>query len=127
MISPFTSLSLMQCVAGADCGSFEVSLAEIRLWDTFRLEESIVTFSKVNVTRLFLPAVTAYWRMTYEIGNIGAEIYDYSVNGNIPYVLPANAHWEQAITRLEVCQHDQRMDYYSSSLACTNAFADDKV
>lgn len=78
-INSFHTMKIMQC-NGADCGSMNVSVAEIRLWDTYRLIDPVISFSKVNLTRLYLPSVVSYWRMVYELGNLGTAVYDYSIN-----------------------------------------------
>jgi hypothetical protein len=119
-------MQIMQCTdsMGSGCGSFEVSLAEIRLWDTYRLEDPTVSFSKVNLTRLYLPAVVSYWRMIYELGNKGEAVYDYSINQNTPYTL-SNTYWDSTIPRLEVCNHTYR--FVNGACMDYTLYPDDKV
>ena len=101
----------------------EFSLAEVRLWDTYRLREPTLAFSKVNVTRLHMPAVVSYWRMVYEMTNLGKGLFDYNINQNNEYIIPSNTQWDSAIQRLEVCNHTHRYDIATGT--CTTTFQDD--
>jgi hypothetical protein len=124
-IKSFHTMKIMQC-NGADCASMNVSLAEIRLWDTYRLVDPVMAFSKVNLTRLYLPSVVSYWRMIYELGNLGTAVYDYSINQNAPYILPtADSYWDQSVTKLNVCNHTFR--YQNGVCVTDSSYPDDKV
>ena len=116
-------MSFMQCTSVTGCPSFKGSIAEIRLWDTYRLNEQTLKFSKVNVTKLFLPGVVAYWRMVYEMTNLGSEVFDYSVNGNQPYVVPSTYSWAMLPTLLNVCNETMRYTTASGG-SCTTSFSD---
>jgi hypothetical protein len=109
-VKSFHTMKFMQCTGlSSDCAAMNVSVAEIRLWDTYRLIDPIMALSKVNLTRLYLPAVVSYWRMIYELGNKGRAVYDYSINQNTPYELsPVDAYWDTSIPWLKVCNHTFR-------------------
>jgi hypothetical protein len=126
--TPIKNINAIEMFQTTDA-SFVYSLAELRLWDTFRLQDEIVTFSKVNVTRLHLNTVVCNWRMVYELTNLGKGIFDQSNNQNyeLPIPPPNNAQvvWDPLIPRLEVCNHTHR--YEVTTGVCTTAFTDDVV
>jgi hypothetical protein len=126
--TPIKNINAIEMFQTTDL-SFVYSLAEVRLWDTFRLQDEIISFSKVNVTRLHLNTVVCNWRMVYELTNLGKGIFDYSNNQNyeLPVPPPNNAQvvWDPLIPRLEVCNHTHR--YEITTGACTTTFTDDVV
>ena len=72
-----------------------------------------------------MPAIVTYWRMIYEMSNMGKALFDYNNNQNNEYPVPANAQWDPAIPLLEACNHTHR--YEKSTGQCTTTFSDDLV
>ncbi len=55
-----------------------------------------------------MPGVVSYWRMVFEMTNMGTSLFDYNNNQNQEYPVPSNTVWDDTITKLEVCNHTHR-------------------